>query len=147
MNSTQIERILKKKCGDRFLGVFAKDDLPTTLPALRPLVLVCNTDVKSRPGEHWISIYIGKDDCGEFFDSFGRSPETIFERFMNKHCINWIFNSRQLQSLVSYYCGHYCVLYCLYKIKCPETSIINNFTTDTGVNDWFVHKFVCRLLS
>jgi len=147
MNTVQIEKILKKKCGDNFLGVFAKDALPLSLPPQRPLLLVCNTDVKTRPGAHWISIYIGKDKTAEYFDSFGYIPEKEFEHFMNKHCTKWTFNSRQLQSLVSYFCGHYCIFYCLYKcIGYEMNSILKCFTVDTGVNDWFVHNFVCHIL-
>ena len=145
MNTLQIDKILKDKCKDHFLGVFAKDTLPTTLPQQRPLLLVCNTDVKSRPGTHWIAMFI--DKTAEYFDSFGEKPDQEFEQFMNRHCTSWTFNSRQLQSLVSYYCGQYCIFYCLYKcIGYDMIKIINSFTNDTGVNDWFVHKFVCRLI-
>ena len=147
MNTSQIDRILRSNLGDLFLGVFSKDTLPSSLPRRKPLVLVCNTDIKSRPGLHWIAIFID-GNTGEYFDSFGRKPEKEFERFMNKHCADWTFNSRQLQSLVSYFCGHYCIFYCLYKcIGYDLNSILRCFTNnDTGINDWLVHSFVCHVI-
>ena len=145
MNTYQIDTILKDICKAHFFGVFAKDALPTMLPEQRPLLLVCNTDVKSRPGTHWTAIFIGK--TAEYFDSFGEKPDPEFEQFMNTHCFSWTFNSKQLQSLVSYYCGHYCIFYCMYKCMGFDMNrIISCFTSDTGVNDWFVHTFICRMI-
>jgi len=42
------------------------------------------------------------------FDSFGRGPDRFFERYMNEHCGEWVFNNTQVQSAVSRFCGHYC---------------------------------------
>jgi hypothetical protein len=145
MNSSQITRILRTRCNDQFYGVYSKDTLPRSLPSHRPLILICNTDPSSRPGEHWIALYI--DTNGEYFDSFGRKPGKTFERFMNKYCDRWTFSEKQLQSIVSYFCGQYCVFYSLYRsLGFDLNAVIACFTRDTGVNDYFVHKFVCRLL-
>jgi hypothetical protein len=145
MNSEQINSTLKTRCGDQFYGVYSKDALPRNLPSRRPLIIVCNTDPSNQPGEHWVALYI--DSHGEYFDSFGRKPEKTFERFMNKHCTAWTFNDKQLQSIVSYFCGQYCVFYALYRsIGFDMNSVISCFTSDTGVNDFIVHKFICRLI-
>jgi len=108
MNSDDIERFLSRRLSD-FDGVFSIDTLPD-----RPRLLVCNTDPSDKPGRHWVAIYVD-DDCnrGEFFDSFGRRPDDVFERYLNRHCSSWIFNDRQLQSVTSKFCGHYCIYYCI----------------------------------
>jgi hypothetical protein len=59
-------------------------------------VLDCNTDPHTRPGSYWIAIYIREDV--HYFDSFGRKPELIFKRLMDKHCKNWTFKDVELQS-------------------------------------------------
>ena len=93
MNSDEIERFLSRRLTD-FDGVFSIDTLPD-----RPRLLVCNTDPSDKPGRHWVAIYVDDDgNRGEFFDSFGRRPDDVFERYMNRHCSSWIFNGRQLQA-------------------------------------------------
>jgi len=76
-----------------------------------------------------------ENGTGEYFDSFGRPPSKPLERYMNRSCKNWTFNSRQLQSVVSSFCGHCCIYYCLLRSR---------GITDTGFNDSMVHAFVCR---
>jgi hypothetical protein len=145
MNATDIERILRRKCGHVFLGVFAKDRLPASLPAKRPLLLVCNTDPHQRPGEHWVVLYIGRNARGEYFDSFGRAPDRLFKLYLDKYCSVWKRNERQIQSVLTRFCGHYCIFFCLYKYMDYDLkTIINCFSNDTGLNDWIVHKFVCE---
>ena len=34
--------------------------------------------------------------------------------YMNRHCRYWTFNDKQLQCVVSQFCGHNCIRYCLY---------------------------------
>ena len=105
MNGSQIEHYLKRYCGDVFMGVFLSDKLPRFIT--KPTLLVCNTDVSYLPGEHWIAIFIDSNGRGEFFDSFGREPGEPFFSFMNEQCRFWIYNDRQLQSVISSVCGHY----------------------------------------
>ena len=106
MNTQQIERFLRQRLPD-FNGVFSIDTLPE-----HPRLLVCNTDPSNEPGRHWVAICV-RDGRGEFFDSFGRAPNAIFERYLNRHCLYWIFNDRRFQSIVSRFCGHYCIYYCM----------------------------------
>ena len=78
-------------------------------------------------------------------DSFGREPGEPFLSFMNEQCRFWTYNDRQLQSVISSYCGHY-VCYFGYR-RCRGmnmNAIINLFGNDTALNDYLVHKFVCR---
>ena len=105
---------------------------------------MCNTDASDKPGQHWICMHF-EDGRGEYFDSFGRRPTANFERYLNRHCSSWTFNRRQLQSVSSKFCGHYCIYYCMLTsrgIDIPK--IVNSFTADTGLNDVLVRGFVCR---
>ena len=114
MLTSTIKRYLTRHCRGQFMGGFSSDTLPTRIKK-RPAIIVCNTDSSDRGGEHWICIYIDKNGHGEFFDSFGRRPCQPFCGFLNKHCLHWTYNDRQLQNIFSTVCGSYCVIFTIYK--------------------------------
>jgi hypothetical protein len=145
MNTAEIYKKLKRRCGRTFLGVFARDRLPAALPPRRPLYLVVNTENHNKPGQHWIVLCIDKD--GEFFDSYGRPPTNIFRSYLDKFCGKWIFNDTRVQSIVSRFCGHYCIFYCYFKtLGYSMKEVLDCFIDDTAYNDLFVHRFVCSNL-
>jgi len=116
----------------RFDGVFSADRLPDNLR-----LLVCNTDPAHRPGEHWLVMYVDDEGrFGEYFDSLGRPPHDAFRRYLDKHCRHWSYNDRQLQSVVSRFCGHYCVFYRILR-SCGRDMrrIVGSFSSDAGFND------------
>lgn len=142
MDTNKIYSLLKKRCGKTFVGVFASDRLPGSLPPRRPLILVANTDPHTKNGEHWVCLYI--DNHGEYFDSFGEMPSEIFHRYMDKFCSTWLKNSVKIQSVLSAMCGHHVVTYALMKMLGHSLhEIINMYTDDTAVNDMISHNFVC----
>lgn len=144
MNTAEIRVILRKICKDSFLGVFARDRLPTKLPPRRPLMLVCNTDAYKMPGKHWIVIYIGEDSQGEYFDSAGAPPLREFASFLDIFSNSWTFNDIKLQSVISFVCGHYCIMYCILRyLNYDMFDIVACFTDDTALNDTIAHNFVC----
>jgi hypothetical protein len=146
MESTVIDRVLERNCAI-FHGVFASDNLPNVSSLHRPLVLVANLDPKSRPGSHWICMYFNNDGGGEYFDSLGAEPKDSFKLYMNKHCDAWTYNNKQLQSTISKFCGHYCIWYCMMKNRRIDMyELLKNSTADTGLNDFLVHRFACKLL-
>ena len=64
---------------------------------------------------------------------------------MNKHCARWTFNRKQLQSIISSFCGYYCCMFCMLRCRRVDiTRIVNMFTTDTAFNDSIAHSFVCN---
>ena len=149
MNGSRIEKILQKdaKCRAMFLGVFASDRLPKTFDKSKPALLVCNTDPHDKPGQHWIVLYIEDSTYGEYFDSFGEPPEAPFRTFLHRHCARWTYTDRNLQSVVSRFCGHYCIFYCIHRARNKTVNAIANMLTlDTGLNDYLVHNFVCNSL-
>ena len=140
MNTTDIERIIGQYVR-RFDGVFACNRLLT-----KPRLMVCNTDISDKPDEHWIAICVDDNGrYGEYFDPLGRAPLSVFERYMNEHCHDWIYNRKQLQSVASRFCRHYCICFCIARSRdvnmCRFTDY---FTCDTGLNDVVVHDLICN---
>jgi len=149
MNSERLESLLRKDatCRAMFLGVFARDRLPKTIDKSKPALLVCNTDPHDEPGEHWVVLYIENSSYGEYFDSFGEAPAAPFRTFLHEHCERWIYTDRNLQSVISRFCGHYCVFYCIHRARNKTVHAITNMLSfDTGLNDYLVHNFVCNSL-
>ena len=145
MNTSTIEHYLSSRCRGQFMGVFSSDTLPTSIKK-RPAIIVCNTDPSDRGGEHWICIYIDKNRRGEFFDSFGRRPCQPFCSFMDRHCINWTYNDRQLQHVLSTVCGAYCIFFAIYKSYGHDMHrIVCAFTDNPIINDRLVDRFVRKL--
>ena len=143
MESTVIDRVLKKNCAI-YRGIYASDEL---LPVQSHRhVIVVNTDPASRPGQHWICMYFDGDGNGEYFDSFGMPPSRNFKRYLDKQCTAWTFNNKRLQSLISKFCGHYCIWYCMMKNRNVSLyELIKTMPDDTGLNDYLVHRFACKL--
>ena len=138
MNSNVIGQLFVNEV--KFQGVFSADTLP-----ISPHLLVCNTDPSTKAGDHWIAIHVDENGRGEYFDSFGRAPNEHFTRYMDTYCVRWTFNDKQLQSVVSAFCGFYVVVYCKFKSKGLDMSKITSmFTNDTGFNDMLVHRLICN---
>jgi hypothetical protein len=135
MNTKEIDAVMKRTPAYR--GTFSRD----TIPDVTGLMIV-NTDPRHLPGTHWIAIFIDPTrQRGEYFDSFGRPPDEHFATYMNTHCTNWIYNRRQLQSVVSKFCGYYCIVYCVLRSAGRDmNSFVKTFSRDTGYNDVLIKK-------
>lgn len=73
--TTDIEKVMQAY--PEFKGVIARDEINTLLPKVehnKPFAFIINLDPSSKPGSHWVAVYI--DPIGsksiEYFDSFGR---------------------------------------------------------------------------
>ena len=68
MNNNEISEYLNRDliCHKICYGVYPANKIPKlrSLPAL----IVCNTDTSSRPGEHWIVLYIDENYRGEYLN-------------------------------------------------------------------------------
>lgn len=144
MDTVDIRELLERNKHTRtsFRGVFASDELPRHAPTSS--LFICNTDPSSRPGEHWVVIYIDRLRHGEYFDSFGMHPSVRnFDTFMKHNCTSWIFNSRPIQDIFSHACGYHCVLYAVHRcIGYNMDDIVNLYSTDTLYNDAIAKTFV-----
>ena len=101
MNTIEISEYLKRYliCSKIFYGVYPVNKIPKlrSLPAL----IVCNTDTSSSPGEHWIVLYVDENRRGDYFYSMGIFPTKSFKIFLYENCTAWIWNEKQLQSVIS----------------------------------------------
>jgi len=137
MNSDQIERIIRRHVRN-FDGVFSSNTLPP-----RPNLLVANTKPNTEVGEHWVAIHVDDRGHGHYFDSFGRPPNTTFERYLRRHCEQWSYNNVQFQSVISSVCGQYCVCYCILQSRKVDLSCI--LGTDTALNDMLMREMANKL--
>lgn len=135
MNSLQVQRALRHIQGQT-IGVFPADKIPLVWE--KPCALVANVDESTKPGSHWIAIYVDSSGNGVFFDSYGLPPAVShhIDR-IRRNCRFYEWNIQQLQSIDSDVCGHFCIDFLFY-MSCGYT--LPMFTTlfssyDTVRND------------
>jgi len=113
-------------------------------------LLVCNLDTAHCPGTHWVAIYVD-GDYGEYFDSIDRVPPDSIRNYLDRWCggaDKWIFNERQVQSVINRLCGHYCVYYCVLRSNAISLrEIVASLSKDTAFNDVLMQAFVCKRLN
>ena len=144
MNSLQISKILNKDyySNKYFKGVFAFNELPKTVDL--PSSYIFNTDVNSKPGQHWISIFFNSKGKSEFFDSYGLPPETFgFANFLKEKSISYSSIKKPIQSISSEYCGFYCILFILFRSRNYSLNyFLTFFTSDTNINDRLIKELI-----
>ena len=139
MKTNEIETILNHILSTdkvNFLGVFPQDLIPSFDSLKFPACLVSNTDPSSKPGTHWVALYIVSPSQLEFFDSYGLHPHAYGFTFNLSE-----YNKTQLQSFSSNVCGEYCIYYLFKRSKCL-CPIFKEFSSSTDWNDreeakWF----------
>lgn len=149
MNNLSITNVLENDTDTKstFKGVFASDKCPQTLQ--RGGCYVINTDPVAFTGRHWVCVYVPRDNGSvEYFDSYGRPPTTVpgIATFLRNQ--NVVHNTKQIQSLYSDVCGHYCIYFL--KRRCRGLSmhhIVDRFTDDPRRNDKYVKRLIRPLLN
>ena len=147
MNTLQLKEAVEqdKSAQQQFRGVFPSDLLPEEVTEY-PSVYIANVDPSSKAGSHWVAFYFTKDKKGEFFDSYGQSPELytdIFKDVLQDNSQEWTLNRRELKSMNSRVCGQYCVFYVI--LRCRGNSmeaVVRRFFNKKQLNDGFVDEFV-----
>ena len=147
MNTAQITHALEEDpvTNKKFCGVFPNDKLPQTIDKY-PCGFVANTDPSTKPGIHWVSIYLSSPRKGSWFDSYGKPAEFYggaFTDFLEKQCDEWDVNDRKLQSDWSDVCGQYCIFFLSHRARGYSMSkILQLFDDNTMLNDAKVSHFV-----
>jgi hypothetical protein len=106
------------------------------------IVNYCQRDY---PGLHWLALS-KEGDRLEVFDSYGLHPSVY--RLMDKlpDFSSMAYNTRQLQSVHSKVCGHYCLYYLFYKARgFALGDIMAKFSNDYANNDIYVERIVFDL--
>jgi hypothetical protein len=113
MNSQQIICCLEYK--NSFLGVFASDLLPK-YPTAESGTLIVITDPHTVSGSHRLAIqFQSRSSKLYYFDSYGLPPHIpSIQKFINRNCTFWDYNSVQLQGPNTAVCGKYCCFFTLY---------------------------------
>ena len=104
---------LETTLGHLPVTVCCAEDLPAEIN-VRPQSFIVNTDNCDRKGTHWVAFHFPKEGPAEFFDSFGRAPETYHKRFQYVLIANgpqYYLNEKQIQSDDTDTCVYYCVHY------------------------------------
>jgi len=145
MNTLQIEHFLSKhlKTKSIFIGVFPSDRLPKTIFKY-PALIIANTDTSDQPGTHWIAFYFDSRRSAEFFDSCDQyTQKKEFLKFLKSNAYKFFFNKQQLQGYFSNTCGHYCMMYGLFKSK---KKTLNFFLSEFKKNDYFFNdNFIIKM--
>ena len=142
MNTTQLRQYMQEdpRISRYYGGVCAIDQLPTIINA--PKLYIVNSDPSTKPGEHWLALWIAADTC-EYFDSSGQKPKKELEPILILNSLNYKYNHRRLQSYNSNVCGQYCLVYCYYKSRGFKfEAFMKMFSSDLVDNDSIVRNFV-----
>ncbi len=117
-----------------------------------PCMIIINTDNDGQEGEHWLVFFYQTKDHLDVFDPLGQAPYTYpnLTDFFNSHSIGCImFNSRQVQSLISNLCGAHCLFYCCKRcevkdgrMKSMKTIISKYYSTNVDYNDCMVLNYI-----
>ena len=116
LGTREILRALKSnnRTGPLVLGVFASDQLPADVP--RPCCLVVNTDPASKPGEHWVAIFINSSGILDYFDSYGLSPQVpSIIKWISENSVAHSVNKECVQSYMTATCGQHCIFFLLWR--------------------------------
>jgi len=94
--------------------LFAADRLPND--PCWSAILIHHTDWVNTG---WLSTSTRKDDMANISIPLAdpRLWHLGIRAYLDKHCVHWSYNDVQLQSVVSRFCGHYCVLYCILRSR------------------------------
>jgi hypothetical protein len=97
---------------NHFIGIFSIDTLPKVIKYRQ--FCICNTDVQSGNGKHWICFVRTNKNSIELFDSLGvdENKKNLIKNFCKFRIKELIFNETQFQANFSDTCGLF-VLYFL----------------------------------
>ena len=125
---------------DRWLGVFARDELPDLSRERRPFALVLNSDPRDKAGQRWLSIFGPINKPIELFVSFGLSPALYgLDNLSCKH------SRVQLQSLNSALCGNYCLYFLYLRSHNLSFDYIVSYLKAIADRDYWVYSYVNSL--
>lgn len=141
MDTVQIINFMKNNVATKkyFKGVFASDKLPV-IKFKKPACFIVNTDPSTKPGMHWVAIFLPHRGFAEYFDSFGLRPKlkTILKCLSN-NSNGYTYNKKHLQNIFSVVCGNYCCEYLLHRCQGKSRNIfLKKFNSDTSNNDKIV---------
>lgn len=146
MNTSQLTCALNCDIYLKFVDkyVLAADQLPKISIRQFPCVFIVNTDSSTEPGKHWVAFYFDEYKNGEFFDSYGNTPQSYNRRFLNflrQNALSYRYNDKKLQNDYSDVCGQYCVYFLMFRArKYSMQRIVGNLSFE--YNDQYVYDMI-----
>ena len=98
-----------------FIGVFASDNIPCITKV--PAALIINLDKSDSPGSHWIALFFTKCNKCEYFDSYGRKPNSCILKYIAKQTKTYIYNNVCVQDLWTISCGQMCLYFLVWRCR------------------------------
>lgn len=149
MFTNDFEKYFEGHLSAHFKGVFAFDQIPTTLKPSN--FIICNTSNANDLGEHWFVIYRNGNTV-ECFDSLGINSEKLL-RFNTKITFRGAkklkYNITQVQSSSTSTCGLFCVFFIyqrFYNTDLNFTELLNEiYSVDVNENEMNVKTFLNNL--
>lgn len=126
-------------------GVFPADRIPNRWS--RPAAIVANTDDHTKPGTHWVALYVDSKGHGVFFDSYGNPPLVAqHHNRLRRNSNSYEWNTRGLQSLKSRVCGEYCLMFLDHMSRGRTLAAFSRKFTENRIrNDKMVANYYKRL--
>ena len=124
----------------RWLGVFARDELPDLTHEIRPWCLILNTDPKDQPVIHWLAFYAPSARSIELFDSFGFSFSIYRLDFLDP-----LHSPYSVQSPCTSACGHYCIVYIYLLSHYYSLYDIVDLLTDISNRDEWLKQYIYNM--
>ena len=124
----------------RWLGVFARDELPNLSREIRPCCLILNTTPKDQPWTHWLALYAPSARSIVLFDSFGFYPSMY-----SLDLLDLLHLSYSLQSPSTSVCRHYCIVYiylCSHNFSLYD---IFDLLTDISNRDEWLKQYIYNM--
>lgn len=145
MNTLQIREYLKKIHHSLQYNVFAANCIPIHIST--PVYMISNLDPNTKPGSHWVAIFIDINGFGEYFDTFGRKPDGYQLSFLRRNTYKWTYNNKIIQNIFSALCGEYCLLYLYFRLRgITLEEFVNFFGDNTYNNDILLNKMLQSFL-
>ena len=72
MTDSEVVKIGKSLLGDKFIGVFAIDEIDYNAPRPTGTCYVMNNKTRRSNGEHWLAVWYNQNQTPVLFDSFAR---------------------------------------------------------------------------
>lgn len=142
MDENEIKNALK--FSKNFGGCFAKDEIPPFIGKSQGIII--NTDERSKPGTHWIAVYIDSKGRGELFDSLA-SYDVLkeFDSWLSSICSEYLFPAFPVQSSISKLCGVYAIAFLRLRFENQSfDEVMQVFRRNPVMNDLLLAELLKR---
>ncbi len=126
-----------------FLGTYPACIIPETNKKF--YTFITNTENHNESGEHWNAWVVDNGDV-TFFDSYGRSPQTLnYHSVLNKFR-RVRYTSECVQDFDSRTCGLFCIHFIyVMTLKLPINEFFRDYTSNLVYNDSIVLSIIDSL--